>query len=566
MSSTAQDLLDQCLLLDIEVNEKGVIYALGAILGERAFPIPGEKPIDRTTLQALDAFAAGARFVLGHNILNHDIPKLQQIAPSLPLFTKPRIDTLFLSPLAYPANPYHRLIKNYQLVRDSINDPVQDALLAGKVFSEQWDALVQQWADNPDVPLLYRGCLASDEQLAGTAEAMGAMDIPLLGGDDLVEAFSWFARKHACLTAVDNLLVQLLDGALPLPPLAYVAAWLSVAGGNSLLPPWVRHQFPQVSVILQQLRENFCRRPDCAYCQDHHNPQKYLQDYYGFPSFRAEPANEAGESLQEEIVTAAARGHSLFATLPTGGGKSLCYLLPALMRYHRRNLLTIVISPLQALMKDQVDNFSRLTGTKIAAALYGMLTMPERAEVLESVRLGDIGILLVSPEQLRNRSFLAIISQREIGAWVFDEAHCLSKWGHDFRPDYLYAIRFIREFAEKEKTSVPPLQCFTATAKKDVKAEIIDIIQRDLGLRLLEFAGGHERQNLHYQVHEVDHHHKFPAILDILKSRFEGDGSVVIYCATRKGTEKLASFLQQNGYAVEAFHAGLEPSLKKRIH
>jgi ATP-dependent DNA helicase RecQ len=565
MLSSVYDLFRQTLLFDIEVNEKHEIYAVGAVFGKKTFQVSAREKIDLSTLEELDAFSRDARFVLGHNILNHDIPRLQQITPFLQLFSKPRIDTLFLSPLAYPANPYHRLIKNYQIVRDSINDPIQDALLAGKVFAEQWDALVMQYESNSDVPLLYRGLLATDSDLAGTAEALAFMGIPLLAGDDLLEAFSWFARKHACKSAVDNLLVQLTDGALPLPPLAYVTAWLSVSGGNSVLPPWVRHQFPQVQVILHQLRENFCRRPDCEYCQRHHNPRKYLQDYYGFHSFRAEPATEDGKSLQEEIVTAAARGHSIFATLPTGGGKSLCYLLPALMRYHRRNMLTIVISPLQALMKDQVDNFSRLTGTKIAAALYGMLTMPERAEVLEGVRLGDIGILLVSPEQLRNKSFLATISQREIGAWVFDEAHCLSKWGHDFRPDYLYVIRFIREFAEREKVGVPPVQCFTATAKKDVKSEIIDIIQRELGLRMVLFAGGHERTNLHYEVHEVDRYEKYQAILDILRSRYEGHGSAVIYCATRKGAEKLAEYLQQNGYVVDAFHAGLEPSLKKRI-
>lgn len=565
MPISCQDLLRQSVLLDIEVNENNEIYAVGAVFGEKTFQIPARKKIDLGILKELDAFSLNASFVLGHNILNHDLPRLQQIAPFLRLLSKPRIDTLFLSPLAYPANPYHRLIKNYQIVRDSINDPVQDALLAGKVFIEQWDALVLQFDSNSDVPLLYRAFLAADEELAGTAEALACMGIPLLAGDDLLEAFSWFARKHACISAVDNLLVQLTDGALPLPPHAYVTAWLSVSGGNSVLPPWVRHQFPQVPVILHQLRENYCQRPDCEYCQSHHNPRKYLQNYYGFPSFRAEPATEDGKSLQEEIVTAAARGHSIFATLPTGGGKSLCYLLPALMRYHRRNMLTIVISPLQALMKDQIDNFSRLTGTKIASALFGMLTMPERAEVLEGVRLGDIGILLVSPEQLRNKSFLVTTSQREIGAWVFDEAHCLSKWGHDFRPDYLYAIRFIREFAEREKVGVPPVQCFTATAKKDVKSEIIDIMRRELGLRMVQFVGGHERTNLNYEVHEVDRYEKYQAILGILRSRYEGNGSAVIYCATRKSTEKLAEYLQQNGYVAEAFHAGLEPSLKKRI-
>ena len=492
-------------------------------------------------------------------------PRLRPLAPFLQLLEKPAIDTLYLSPLAFPQNPYHRLVKDYQIVRDSINDPVQDALLAGKIFTEQWDAFAAQNSAGSDVPILYRSFLHHDQHLAGTAAALAAMGVPLLEGDDLYEAFSWLAVKHGCRSGVQNIVEQLLDGTLSHPPLAYVTAWLTVAGGNSVLPPWVRHHFAEVLAVLHQLRENSCGKSDCSYCREHHNPRSYLRNYYGFADFRAEPANEEGKSLQAEIVAAAAKGLSLFATLPTGGGKSLCYLLPALMRYQRRNMLTIVISPLQALMKDQVDNFLKQTGTKLAAALYGMLTMPERGEIMEAVRQGDVGILLVSPEQLRNQSFIKTISQREIGAWVFDEAHCLSKWGHDFRPDYLYSIRFIREFAQKEKIAIPPVECFTATAKRDVQAEIIDIIQSELGLRVMQFAGGHERTNLHYEVWPVDKHEKNQTILELLRARYQGTGSVVIYCATRKSTEKLADFLQLSGYMAEAFHAGLDPSLKKRI-
>ncbi len=220
-----------------------------------------------------------------------------------------------------------------------------------------------------DVVLLYRGLLATEPHLAGTAEALACLGVPLLAGEDLLETFAWFARKQGCSAAVDQMMARVADGDIPLAPLAYVAAWLSVAGGNSVLPPWVRHQLPQVAPLLHQLREYNCGQANCSYCCRHHDPQRFLRDFYGFADFRPEPATEEGTSLQEAIVRAAARGHTLFATLPTGGGKSLCYLLPALMRYQRRNLLTIIISPLQALMKDQVDNFSRCTGTKIAAAV-----------------------------------------------------------------------------------------------------------------------------------------------------------------------------------------------------
>jgi ATP-dependent DNA helicase RecQ len=566
MVSDSQEFLQQCLLFDIEINERQTIYSIGAALqGETFRAGPGSRPVDRRTLDAFDSFASEAICILGHNILNHDIPRLKQLAPSLQLLQKPAIDTLFLSPLAFPANPYHRLVKNYQLVRDSVNDPLQDAILAGKVFVEQWEAFSKQLALTSDVPILFRSFLQSAPLLAGCANALEVIGIPLLKGNDLYDTFSWLARKYACQTATDHLLEQLLDGQLSHPPLAYVTAWLTVAGGNSVLPPWVRHQFPEIPAILRQLRESRCQNPRCKYCRDNHNPQVFLRNFYGFEKFREEPVTADGKSLQEEIVVAAVRSTTLFATLPTGGGKSLCYLLPALMRYQHRNLLTIVISPLQALMKDQVDNFAKQTGTKLAVALYGMLTMPERGEVMDGVRLGDVGILFVSPEQLRNHSFIQAIRQREIGAWVFDEAHCLSKWGHDFRPDYLYAIRFIREFAEKEKTAIPPVQCFTATAKKDVKAEIFDILQSQLGLRVREFAGGHERANLHYEVWPVQTHEKNHALLELLRARYNYEGSVVIYCATRKRTENLAEFLQLSGYQAEAFHAGLDPSLKRRI-
>jgi ATP-dependent DNA helicase RecQ len=557
--------LDRCCLVDIETGEQGAIYALGAVFQGRRFLVQPPQRVQMAQLAELDAFAGKAEFVLGHNILAHDLPRLRQQAPELRLLRKPVVDTLILSPLAFPENPYHRLVKNYQIVRDSINDPAEDAALAARVFAEQWLAFTAQLAQGSDALLVYRGLFARDADYAGIADALGAMGVPLLKGDDLVDVFAWLVQDAVCREPLNRLVDQLIDGQASSVPLAYVTAWLTVADGNSVLPPWVRHQFPEVAPLLHQLREQPCDNPACRYCSRHHDPRRFLRQFFGFDDFRPQPANSEGASLQQLIVGAAARNHSLFATLPTGGGKSLCYQLPALMRYQRRNVLTIVISPLQALMKDQVDNFSRQTGTNIAAALYGLLTLPERGALQERIRLGDIGILYVSPEQLRNASFVRLIAQREIGAWVFDEAHCLSKWGHDFRPDYLYAIRFIREFAQKEHTRIPPVQCFTATAKRDVRQEILDIIQSELGLRVDLFTGGHERTNLHYEVWPVSPHEKQQVILGLLRERFHPPGSVVIYCATRKHTEQLAEFLQAEGLEVEAFHAGLEPSLKKRI-
>lgn len=565
MSSSCREFLQRCLLLDIEVNEDNRIYALGAVFGEKVLSSAPGQPVDKQFLHKLDHFAGEAEYLLGHNIVEHDLPRLANVVPSLALLQKPAVDTLYLSPLAFPENPYHRLVKDYKIVRDSINNPAEDAQLAGRIFAEQWVAFAGQLSREIDVPLLYRSFLEVEKALTGTARALEAIGIPVLSGDDLYEAFSWYAAKHACTASVQTLVDQLVDGKLEHPQFAYICAWLSVAGGNSVLPPWVRHRYRHIPSLLHQLREVPCYSPSCGYCNKHHDPGYHLKRYFGFEEFRESPETLDGRSLQEEIVKAGASNATLFATMPTGGGKSLCYLLPALMRYQRRNMLSIVISPLQALMKDQVDNFANNTGTRIASAIYGLQTLPERGVVQEGVRLGDIGVLYVSPEQLRNASFIRTISQREIGAWIFDEAHCLSKWGHDFRPDYLYAIKFIRQFAVNAGVMVPPVQCFTATAKTDVRTEIIDLVQSELGLRVTEFEGGHERTNLRYEVWSVNPHEKYQVILELLKARYDGKGSVVIYCSSRKKTERIAYFLQQSGYEADAFHAGLEPTLKRRI-
>lgn len=349
--------------------------------------------------------------------------------------------------------------------------------------------------------------------------------------------------------------------------LAFAVTWLRVAGSNSVLPPWVRMEHPISGELIQQLREVPCQSADCAYCRRIHNAREQLKGFFGFDEFRPVPRNATGGSLQQDIIEAGMRSESLLAILPTGGGKSLCYQLPALVRNYRRGALTLVISPLQALMKDQVDGLVRRTGTPFAAALYGLLTPPERGDVLRRVRSGDVALLYVSPEQLRNRSFRDAIAQREIGCWVFDEAHCLSKWGHDFRPDYLYAGRFIREFAQTQGSVIPPIACFTATAKRDVREEIIAYFKTETGRELLLFEGGVERDNLLFEVQTITGRGKLERIHDLLSDRLPPGnvGSAIVFRATRDATELTSEYLRAKGWKAERFHAGLTPPEKKLI-
>ncbi|WP_029918042.1 RecQ family ATP-dependent DNA helicase [Pelobacter seleniigenes] len=561
-------LSSESLFLDLETTLEGKIIKIGAVFQGQTFERQGKFDL-KAALVELDQFGSAASHVLGHNLLGHDLPLLSALAPELSLLKKPVIDTLYLSPLAFPENPYHRLVKDYKLVRQSVNDPVADARLAAAIFSDQCDAFEQQYLQNPLLVEFYRYCFENSTNSAtkwdGISDVFAAVGAKLLELEDAIQGVIKLTEGKVCKTALRAVCNQYIWDPEECATLAYCIAWLQVSGHNSVLPPWVRNNFRGTVSILRQLRDIPCEDTACDYCRTNHNPVSQLSRYFGFPAFRPVPEADDGSSLQESIVRYGMSDRPQLAILPTGGGKSLCYQLPALVRNHRRGTLTIVISPLQALMKDQVDNLMVKTGTPFAAALYGMLTAPERGQVLESVRLGDVAILYVSPEQLRNKSFRDVISQREIGCWVFDEAHCLSKWGHDFRTDYLYAARFIREFCQSQKIPLPPIACFTATAKKAVIEEITDYFRRELGHELKLFEGGVERSNLNFEVQTVTRAEKMGRVAELLQERLTADGAAVVYAATRKQTEAINEFLQVKGFSSAAFHAGLKPPIKKQI-
>ena len=336
--------------------------------------------------------------------------------------------------------------------------------------------------------------------------------------------------------------------------LAYTLAWLSVAGGSSVMPPWVRHQFPGAGRLVRRLRDNACSDPDCDWCRERHDVRRELSRWFGFDDFRPEPTDEYGRPMQQSAVETAMAGEHVLAILPTGAGKSLCYQLPALSRYDKTG----------ALMADQVAGLES-RGIGSCVTVNGLLSMPERANALERVRLGDAGILIISPEQLRSVSLRRVLDQREIGSWVLDEAHCLSRWGHDFRPDYRYVGRFIREKAGDDP--VPPVLCLTATAKPDVKDELIDYFKEELDIELRVFDGGTRRTNLDFVVVPTRGSAKFDDIYQILQEDLPDHvpGGAIVYCATRRHSAEVAQFLQEKGVMADYFHAGLPPETKKNV-
>jgi ATP-dependent DNA helicase RecQ len=231
--------------------------------------------------------------------------------------------------------------------------------------------------------------------------------------------------------------------------------------------------------------------------------------------------------------------------MPTGGGKSLCYQLPALVRPG----LAVVVSPLIALMKDQVDALEAL-GVR-AAYINSSLTPPDVRARQAAISRGDIKILYVAPERLMMPAFLGWLKGQRVGLFAIDEAHCISEWGHDFRPEY----RQLRDL----RASFPdtPIGAFTATATSRVQ----DDIKRELGLsNAAAFRGSFNRANLVYDVRPKKS--AYEQVVAYLRSSSRGSG--IIYCQSRSGTEELAARLQRDGFKVAPYHAGLDAATRSR--
>ncbi len=263
--------------------------------------------------------------------------------------------------------------------------------------------------------------------------------------------------------------------------------------------------------------------------------QEILQNYFGHSSFRP---------LQEEVVDAIVAGEDVLMILPTGGGKSLCYQLPTLLMEG----VTVVISPLLALMHDQVV---ALQANGIAAAmLSSMQGMEESRETEQQLRAGEIKLLYVAPERLKNSYFLTLLHGLKINFFVVDEAHCVSEWGHEFREDYRKLSLL------KETFATTPIAAFTATATHAVEQDIASQLRLETPKRV---RGSLFRENLMIGVqHRIKDGRA--QLMSFLKAHKGESG--IIYTLSRKSTEAIAGYLQGRGVEARAYHAGL-PTEKK---
>lgn len=262
-----------------------------------------------------------------------------------------------------------------------------------------------------------------------------------------------------------------------------------------------------------------------------------LQKYYGYKEFR---------SSQRLVVDSILAGKDTLAIMPTGGGKSICYQIPAVLF----DGITIVISPLISLMKDQVDNIIEL-GIE-AAYINSSLSNKELYSILEKLRHDRIKILYVAPERLESEEFLSLIREMNISQVAIDEAHCVSQWGHDFRPSYKYISKFIEGLPKR-----PLVNAFTATATLEVREDIV----RLLGLREQNvFVAGFDRENLNIISLKVAD--RLDYIINYIKANIDASG--IIYAATRKEVDKIYDTLSNKGIKISKYHAGLSDEERRK--
>jgi len=526
--------------IDIETApDSGRILDLGAIREDGG-------RLHETGPAALAAFIEGCDYLCGHNILAHDFPILRKALPTGTLDKFQVIDTLYLSALMFPKRPYHSLVKDDKLQTEALNNPLNDAMQARNLFHDAVAAFRQM--DEP-VQNMLSALLGRTIPFAGFFRYL---DMQAEGSSSAEEIIAKVCADHIC----GNAPLAELARTQPIG-LGYALVLILLGDRYSVTPPWVLRNFPETEHIMTLLRGRPCMDA-CRHCAAAFDPHAGLERFFGFDAFRS----YEGEPLQEKAVRAAIEGRSLLSIFPTGGGKSLTFQLPALMAGAHSRGLTVVISPLQSLMKDQVDNLEA-AGITDAVAINGLLDPIERAEALERTEGGRVSLLYISPESLRSRTIERLLLGRRIERFVIDEAHCFSAWGQDFRVDYLYIGDFIRRLQDQKGLSTHiPVSCFTATAK----AQVIDDIQAYFAERLqlnLELIQSHAgRSNLHFRVlQKQDKNEKYTAVRQLLEGR---TCPSIVYVSRTQTASDLAFHLRKDGISALPYHGKMEKEEKSQ--
>lgn len=520
--------------VDVEVGLKDKrIHDIGILRWDGAKYHSADKKAAISFLEDVD-------FVCGHNVIHHDMKYL--LGDEVQRWQL--VDTLYVSPLLFPERPYHHLLKDDKLMNEQMNNPVNDCEKACDLLMDE----IAKWKALPVAHrFIYATLLRDVPEFAGF---LAMVDAEVCDETTLVEhihtAYDGRICRHADLAAIIE--QQPVE-------LAFALALISTTERYSITPPWVLHNYPNVENVVHRLRHTRCAE-GCDYCSKYLDAHYNLKYFFGYDQFRT----YEGEPLQENAVKAAVDSKSLLAIFPTGGGKSLTFQLPALMEARSVHGITVVISPLQSLMKDQVDNLAE-RGITDAVTINGLLDPISRSLAIERVQSGDASLLYIAPEMLRSKTIEKILMARHVVRFVVDEAHCFSSWGQDFRVDYLYIGKFISEYQKRKQLQRPiPVSCFTATAKQKVVQDICDYFKQTLNLDLQLFASSASRTNLRYSViHAETDEDKYMKLRSLIA---ESDCPTIVYVSRTKRTKMLAEKLTRDGYKALPFNGRMDSDEK----
>lgn len=529
--------------VDTEVGLKDhKIHDIGALRDDGA-------TFHQASQTALNQFLQEGKvdYICGHNLIHHDAHYLH--------LNGILIDTLYLSPLLFPKRPYHHLVKDDKLMSEQMNNPVNDCEKAKELLMDEiaaWNLLSENKRK------IFTLLLQHEEEFRGFLMYVGTIETDETT-TDVSELILSEYKNHICAHAdIPALAAQSPCG------LAYALALIGTDDYQSVTPGWVLHNYPEVEHFIYVLCHTQCA-DGCEYCNHMLDIHYNLKQLFGYDAFRTYD----GEPLQEQASQAAVDGKSLLAIFPTGGGKSLTFQLPALMDGRTVHGLTVVISPLQSLMKDQVDNLAD-RGFTDAVTINGLLDPISRSLAIERVLSGDATLLYIAPEMLRSNTIERILMARHVVRFVIDEAHCFSAWGQDFRVDYLYIGKFIKKYQEHKfgkdamernhgRTQIP-VSCFTATAKQKVVQDICDYFKYWLGTDLQLFASSASRTNLHYSVIHVDSDgNKYNLLRSLVEKT---DCPTIIYVSRTKRTRELAQKLTRDGISALPYNGKMDADEK----
>ena len=520
-------------LVDIEVGlQDHKIHDIGALRYDDA-------AFHKASKYELFDFLHGIDYLCGHNIIHHDAKYLFSDKECRWVL----VDTLYVSPLLFPERPYHRLVKDDKLISEQMNNPVNDCEKAKDLLLDE----IERWNSWPkEKQYVFTSLLKDKEEFKGFLCMVDAEYIER----DLSEQIKKLYAGKICQHANLDLLIKQYPCEL-----AYALALIETTDYRSITPGWVLRNYPNVEYVIKLLRETACKK-GCDYCNTQLNVVYNLKAFFGYDQFRTYER----EPLQEKAARAAIEGKSLLAIFPTGGGKSLTFQLPALMEGRSVHGLTVVISPLQSLMKDQVDNLAE-RGITDAVTINGLLDPITRALSIQRIQDGEASLLYIAPEMLRSKTIEKILMARHVVRFVIDEAHCFSSWGQDFRVDYLYIGKFIRQYQGKKQCKNPiPVSCFTATAKQKVIQDICDYFKRTLDLDLELFASKASRTNLRYSViHTETDDDKYMKLRALVA---EFDCPTIVYVSRTRRTKELSEKLTRDGYKALPFNGKMDSDEK----